>query len=238
MRRLRRLSGLTLALSLSCGIPAAVALLPSCSSTSVREADFSDPDVAGRAANPDGVAYPTDHLGGVEHAGRRPGDRIPNFTFQGYVDGNREGGLRTISLADYFDPEQKRHKVLHLKVAATWCAYCSAELAETVKVKEELAAEGAAFLEVVVSGNALQAGPSLGEFDGWLTRHSTTLTTAIDVRARRMASVGIDGSVMPWDLLIDTRTMEILDSSGGAPADVKRYVRDGLAFVSKNPPGY
>jgi hypothetical protein len=41
---------------------------------------------------------------------------------------------------------------------------------------------------------------------------------------------------MPHDLLIDTRTMEILDSSLGAPVDVARYGQDGLDFVGRNPP--
>ena len=32
---------------------------------------------------------------------------MPNFTFRAYRNG-REGGLETLSLAEYFDPEQKR----------------------------------------------------------------------------------------------------------------------------------
>jgi len=207
-------------------------------STSDRPADFEDPQLPGRTANPDGVPYPTDHLGGAEHSRSRPGDRIPNLTFQAYLRGDRAGGLKVVSLADYYDPEQKRHKLLHIKVAATWCGYCSAALDDLVASRDALEGEGAVSLEIVVSGNALQVGPSLGELDGWLERHASNVTTAVDVRARRMGALGVDGSVMPWDLLIDTRTMEILDSAGGAPADVKRYVRDGLAFVAKNPPGY
>jgi hypothetical protein len=95
-----------------------------------------------------------------------------------------------------------------------------------------------AFLEVIVSGPAFQRGPSLEDVDGWMTRHNQNYSVAIDVGARRMSALGVDGSVMPWDILIDTRTMEILDSSGGAPADIVRYARDGLDFVNVNPPGY
>ena len=210
------------------------ACVVSCGSS--RPDDFPDPELPGRAANPDGVPYPTDNIGGAERSRSRPGDRIPNFTFQGYVNGDRSKGLTTITMSDFFDPDQKRHKLLHLQAAATWCAYCSAELDNTVAVKDELEPEGIVFFEVVVSGNALQSGPSLGEFDGWVDRHKSTITTAIDVRARRLSALGIDGTVMPWDVLIDTRTMEILESSGGSPADVAKYARDGLAFVKQNPP--
>lgn len=200
--------------------------------------ELDDPELEGRAANPDGVPYPTDNLGGVEHSRARSGDRIPNFTFLAYEGGDRSGGLKPVSLADYYDPDQKRHRLLHLKVSATWCGYCSAALVDLVRSKQELEAEGAVSLEVVVSGPTNRIGPSLGELDGWVERHGSNVTTAVDVRARRLGGIGVDGTVVPWDLLIDTRTMEILDSSGGAPSDVKRYVRDGLAFVANNPPGY
>ncbi|MBX3186411.1 MAG: redoxin domain-containing protein [Labilithrix sp.] len=216
---------------LSCAAAVAFVVV-ACSSS---PPDFVDPDVPGRDENPDGVPYPTDHLGRNERAGRRPGDRIPNFTFQAYIDGDRAGGLKTVSLADYYDPDQKRHKVLHLQVAATWCAYCSAEVTATVKVKDELGAEGAVFLEVIVAGPAVLKGPALEEVDDWIERHKTNFTVGIDVRARRLASMGVDGTVMPWDMLIDTRTMEILDSSGGAPADVVAYVREGLKFANSQP---
>jgi len=213
-------------------------LAASCASKAEREPDFVDPEITPAATNPDGLPYPADHHGGAERTRQRPGDRFPNFAFRGYVDGRRDAGLQTISMADFYDPDQKRHKVLHVQVAATWCTYCSAELEATVRAKEQLNAEGVVFLEVVVSGNAVQIGPSLGEVDGWVDRHASTISTAIDVRARRMSSLGIDGTVMPWDILVDTRTMEILESSGGSPADIVKYDRDALAFVNANPPGY
>ena len=73
-------------------------VLASCSSSRETDPDFADPELPGRTANPDGVPYPTDHLGGAPRSGQRPGDRIPNFTFQAYVDGDRGAGLKTISL--------------------------------------------------------------------------------------------------------------------------------------------
>ncbi len=205
----------------------------SCGSSSSDE--LSDPDVAGRRVKPDGVPYPTDHIGGAERTPSRPGDRLPNFAFQGYLNGDRSK-LATISMADYFDPDRKRYRLLILQFAATWCAYCSQELTDTLKVKDELAAEGAVFVEVLVSGAKLQTGPSQDELDGWVSRHNTTFSTAVDVRARRVSGIGVNGTVMPWDARIDTRTMEILESSGGSPADVASYVREGLRFVNTHPP--
>lgn len=198
--------------------------------------ELDDPQLAEVSTNPDGVPYPTDHLGGTERSYLKPGDRIPNFTFRGYRDGDRSKGLTTISLADYYDPTQSRHKVLYIQFAATWCAVCSGELEATVTMTEKAKARGIALLEVVVSGATAGKGPSQPELDGWVDRHHTNFTTAVDVRAKRTSAIGVNGSAMPHDVLVDTRTMEILDSSVGAPMDVGKYAVDGLDFVEKNPP--
>jgi len=208
-------------------------VLASCGSST--SDPFADPDVPGRDANPEGVPYPTDHIGSAERTRSRPGDRIPNLTFQGYVNGDRSK-LQTLSLADYYDPDRKRHRLLVIQFAATWCSYCSSEITETLKVKDDPDLEGAVFLNVLVSGAKLQEGPSLDEAEGWAARHDLKYSMAIDVGARRVGRLGVDGSVMPWDARIDTRTMEILESSGGAPANVLTYVKEGLDFVNKNPP--
>jgi hypothetical protein len=214
-------------------------LLVCCGSSSGGPAEAPDPDVPGRDANPDGVAYPTDHIGPNPHHKSTPGDRIPNMTFQAYVDGDHTKPLQTISLADYYDPDSKRPtRLLHIEVAATWCAICASEIEATAGVKEQLAAEGIAYLEVIVSGPAQLKGPSLDDVTGWIDRHKSNVTTAFDVRARRMTEIGITGEVMPWDIQVDLRTMELLDSSGGAPYDVVQYDRESLAWIKSHPPSY
>jgi hypothetical protein len=213
--------------------------LGGCSSTSDRPADFVDPQPPGHDTKPDGVPYPTDHSGGTPRSGRaHPGDRIPNFTFQAYVNGDRAAGLKTISMADYFDPKQARNKVLHIEVSAVWCSICSSVTDETVKVKDELGKEGVVYLEVITAGASPGAGPALGEVDDWVTRHMSNLTTAIDVRATRFASIGVDPGVRPWDVVVDTRSMEILESSGGSPIDVATYDRSYLTVVASIDPPY
>jgi hypothetical protein len=217
-----------------------VAPLGACSSASAGPDELADPLIAGRASNPEGVPYPTDNLGGAERAGGRPGQRVPNFTFQAYPDGDRSAGLRSVSLADYYDPTQKRFKLLDIQVSATWCSVCSSVTSATVPIKARLAAEGVAFLDVVVAGHDPSAGPSLAELDAWVEGHTSNYTTAADVRGQRLRGVGVDPTAVPYDLLIDPRTMEILDSSVGAPLNfnVEAYVRDGLRFVASHPPSY
>jgi hypothetical protein len=215
----------------------AAGLTGSAASCSHDPDEFPDPDLPAAPTNPDGVPYPTDHLGGVKRAGNIPGNRIPNLTFRAYKDG-LGGGLGTVSMADYFDPTQKRNKVLDIQIAATWCAICSAEVDATITVTEPLKARGVVFVEVLVSGATASKGPSLDEVNAWIDGHKSNYPTGIDVRGRRVGTLGINATAVPYDILIDTRTMEILDSSVGAPIDVGQYALDGLRFVDSHPPSY
>jgi hypothetical protein len=209
-----------------------------CSDSKETEPDFPDPDVTGRDVNPEGVPYPTDHIGPGARSGSRAGDRIANFTFQAYVEGDRAAGLKTISLADYYDPDRLHHRILHIAVAAVWCTICSSYAEAMVIAKEPLGKEGVVYVEVMVAGKGATAGPSSREVDDWMTRHKSNFTTAIDVRAKRLGAIGVSSQTMPWDVIIDTRTMEILESSGGAPLDIAKYDRSFLKAVAARPPAY
>lgn len=212
-----------------------VATALACSSDEAE--DFPDPEIVARDTNPDGVPYPTDNVGPRKRIGSTPGQRLPNLAFHAYLDGDRSQ-LSTISMADFYDPEMKRHKVLHLMIAATWCAICSAELEAAISIKEQARGIGVVFVEVIVSGATAGKGPSSDEVEGWMKRHGTNITTAIDVRAKKLGPLGIDPIAMPHDILVDTRTMEILDSSVGAPLDVGKYVQSATRWVDANPPSY
>jgi hypothetical protein len=202
--------------------------------------EFPDPDLPPVPTNPDGDPYPTDHIGSIKRSGTRPGQRIPNLVFRAYKNDTNHVShdLETVALADYYDPHEKRNKVLHLQVAATWCAICSSELSATITVTEPLKERGVVFLEVVISGATAGKGPSLDEVGSWIDAHQSNFPTAIDVRGRRLGALGVSTAVVPHDILIDTRTMEILDSSAGAPLDVGIYVEDALRWVLANPPSY
>jgi hypothetical protein len=198
--------------------------------------EFPDPDVPAAPTNPDGLPYPTDHIGSQAHSRARPGDRIANLSFRAYRNGVASG-LQSVSLSEYFDPQSKRNKVLEIQVAATWCEVCDATLLRTLAVTDPLRTEGAAFLEVVVSGETAGKGPSLTELDEWVNRHqATAFPIAIDVEGRRVGALGVSTVTIPYDIMIDTRTMEILESSVGEPIDIASYVRQALTFVETNPP--
>ncbi len=213
--------------------------LGACSSTKDAEPPFADPEVAGRAANPDGVAYPTDHVGGLARSGARRGDRIPNLSFQGYPDSNRAGGLRTVSLADYYNPTSAagRPKVLHLMEAAYWCTICDGQTKEMTPLKDALGAEGVVVVQAIMNGARVDTGPSLLEVGQWMDRYPTWFTVVIDERAKRVGTV-TEVLAVPWNALVDLRTMEILYAGSGRPVDYASFTKAGVDWVTTHPPSY
>lgn len=222
-------SRLTLTVALVVTAPAAG---PGCSDESCA---FEDTDVAGRSANPEGLPYPPGPYGATPRQGSTPGDVFPNFSFRGQRDSVvDEDGLETISLADYHDPEQRRYRVLHLSAVAMWCPYCARETAELARVATALRAEGAALLQVAIDGPSQGEGPDRCDLADWVAEHDTSFTVVLDVGARRLGTVTSLASV-PYNAIIDTRTMEVLEAGTGAPDDIAAVVRYWMSWVDDHP---
>lgn len=236
MHSQRRFSGNSSRLRVASIVTLVPVLVGACSSREDAP-PFADPSVTGRDTNAEGLAYPTDHLGGTSRIGAQRGDRIPNFSFQGYVDSNRTGGLHTISLADYYDPWQKHGKVLHIMEAASWCIICDGQTREMTAAKDAMAAQGVVIVQAIMNGAKAGTGPTLLELDQWMDRYPTWFTVVVDDRAKRLSSVASVGAV-PWNALIDLRTMEVLFASVGRPYVYEQFVKAGIDWVDKHPPSY
>lgn len=213
-----------------------LAVVLGCSSSATAPEEYTEPQLPAVAANPEGVPYPTDSIGVVARRTGRKGDRIPNFTFSGYPASDRASGLKTIALANYYDPKASHHRILHLIGVASWCPICRGEAEDLKKVQAELPARGVVTLMVMLNGNTNGYGPSVDEVGTWMTRYDTRFDFGIDVRARKLGTMGVNG--VPWNVLVDTRTMEILFAGAGAPSDVLSFVDAGLDVVKKIPPSY
>lgn len=69
--------------------------------------------------NPDGVPYPTDNIGTNPRSGTRPGNKLVNYKFLGYPDGDVTKGLQPISMAQLFDPSGTRVKLIHIQASGS-----------------------------------------------------------------------------------------------------------------------
>ncbi|MBW2523478.1 MAG: redoxin domain-containing protein [Deltaproteobacteria bacterium] len=198
------------------------------------DCSFADDVVAGHGANPEGVPYPDGPYGAVARSDATPGDVFPNLGFPGYPAGAADGEMATISLADYFDPQMRRFKVLHLTAVAMWCPYCAREASQLAEVAPALGAEGAAFVQVIIDGPDRGESPDRCDLDDWIDEYDLRFAVALDAQARRLGSVAALQGV-PYNAIIDTRTMEVLDTGTGAPDDVAAAVRHWIEWVDTHP---
>ncbi len=220
-------SALTLALSLGCSSNSEEGLDPG---TQVAVED--------RNTNPEGVAYPTKGIGIAARAGSSRGNVIQNFKFLGYptapATANPKGDLKTVALADYYDPTSIHHKLIHLVVSAVWCTPCNQETVAIVAANPALAAEGVVVLQGLSDGPSTSKGATKLDLDSWIDDHKTNFTQFLDPRVTQLGAF-FPAAAVPWNAYVDPRTMEILYSNVGQ-VEPKKTADKYLKWVNENPP--
>lgn len=189
--------------------------------------------------NPDGVPYPCAPAGGYGHTARvgtTPGSVIQNFSFQGRLAGSTE--LTTIRLADYYDPCNKRYKILHISVAAGWCEPCTQE---TQAVVADLASSSSVvdkdkivFIQALDDGVTEGVPATVTDLDNWINTYHSNFTEMLDPGLENLGGFFVASSV-PWNADFDVRTMEMLTSSTGWDGSVESEMAPGLAALPADP---
>jgi hypothetical protein len=182
--------------------------------------------------------YPTANIGTQHRRGTLPGNVIQNFRFTGYRNSDLSTPVTGVRLADYYDPEQRQYKIIHLSVAGAWCDPCKLEAQAMVAVAPQLVQEGIVFV-TALSDNAGMGPANLADLEQWITTYKPTFTMVLDP-AEKNLGIFFDTSQLPWNANIDARTMEILTSDVAAPTkyDVKGDAEAQLQWVNTHPPSY
>jgi len=207
-------------------------------------------DVQGHDANPYGVAYPSANLGTKASTSNptmdivgKPGNIMSNFKFLGYPGGDMTKGTQEVSLADFYDPQHKTYKLIHIQAAGTWCVWCQRETQATVPVYQKLSGEGVVWLTAVVEGPSPGSAASQKDLDNWVTRYKPTFTNVVDPGNHNLGAFFMAGG-LPWNANVDPATMEILSAGEGAPSsdgssvtsmDVENEVEPWIGFLAKHP---
>jgi hypothetical protein len=179
----------------------------------------------GGDTNPDGVPYPTDKIGINPRRGATPGNRIANLKFFGYPTGNKADGLQPVSLAQFYDPTHKRHRILHIQASAVWSSYCQAQAKVVAPMKSQLEAKGVVWFIAIVEGSTPGTPSKQKDLDDWLAALKVQCPHVIDPGSSNFGPF-FDEQAFPWNANIDTRTMEILTAGVGALTDQSAIVND------------
>jgi hypothetical protein len=161
---------------------------------------------------------------------------IENFKFLGYPNANVAGGLQTIALADYYDPCNKRLKVLHLSVAAVWCTPCNEETVALVAAKSMLDSEQVVLVQALSDGPTMNVGATQSDLNKWIQTNKSNFTEMLDPNLTNLGTF-FDAAAVPWNADIDPRTMEILDAATGWAGTVDSELGPGISAAG-GAPGY
>jgi thiol-disulfide isomerase/thioredoxin len=189
------------------------------------------PAVETRNTNAYGVVYPTTDIGtGVNQ-------RIKNFRFLGYPAGDASA-LKTVTLSDYYDPEQKHPegaiKLIHIQAAGYWCTFCQKETQEFTPLTEELRGKGIVWVTTVAEGKTPGAESTLDDLNKWFGKHKPRNPTVIDPGNANLG-VFYTAAALPWNAWIDARSMEIMRYDQGYEA-VRADAESALAAWARRTP--
>ena len=187
----------------------------SSSSTSGTDLGVEGPgEVQGTDTNPYGVAYPTKNIGYQPRRGALAGNVMPNYKFLGFPNGDTSKGLQPVSLADYFDPEVRQYKILHISAAGSWCYWCQQEAIQVVKDLETLKGMKVAYLTALSEGPTQGKPATTQDLLNWIKSYDINYTHVLDPGNQNLAPF-FEAASMPWNADLDARTMEILDAHVG-----------------------
>lgn len=204
-----------------------VVALAACSSS--QDAGLEGTGQTGAASapdtNPDGVPYPTDNIGTKPRLGGTPGNRIQNFKFMGYPNGNPAEGLQPVSLAQYFDPSGTKYKLIHIQASGLWCGPCRQEASTVTPMAQTLADKKVVWLMSIAEGGTPGIASNKSDLDKWVAQFKAPYTQFLDPGNANLGPF-YDATAIPWNANINAKTMEILSSGTGALATEEMILKD------------
>jgi hypothetical protein len=203
-------------------------LIAACDDTAIRH--YTDPNVAvvpDSTSKPQGsadLAYPTDNWGG------KVGQRFPNLSFEGVASAATADVPTVINVADYYDPTGKRYDLLHIVIVAMWCSHCDKQATAMADLATWQSGQRVASFELAIDGPN-RTGPSMAEVKTWAVKHDLSTPVARDPQSASIKP-HLTVSYIPLHLLVNPRTMIILDATTGEVPDLKAYESKFLATVT------
>lgn len=163
--------------------------------------------------------------------GSGKGATIANYKFVGFVNAVADSSqLQEIRLADFynptgdgvyeedspFEPGSPRPRGLLLSVSAVWCAPCNYE-ADVILPEEypKYKALGGEFFVQLADGATPGKAANAKALEAWTKKYEVDYPMAIDPAYQLGALFEADS--FPANMIIDTRTMRIVDVVAGSP---------------------
>ena len=160
------------------------------------------------------------------------GSLLGNFRFDGYVDSQRGLGIEfreELWLSDFYNPTGRdryalgdafplghpRPRALLINIGALWCGPCKEEAEDHLPaLYSAYEAAGLEILTVIAEGNETGTPAVMDDLDIWCQAYVVNYPAVID---RKDLLAGPVDQTFPVNILVDTRTMTIVDLISGPP---------------------
>jgi hypothetical protein len=120
-----------------------------------------------------------------------------------------------MSLAQFFDPEGRQYKLIHIQASGVWCVYCQKETEVVVPLAAKLREKKVVWLVSLAEGRTQGTPSKKADLDGWIANFNSPYPHVLDPSNKNLG-VFYDASALPWNANINAETMEILQSGVGA----------------------
>jgi hypothetical protein len=153
--------------------------------------------------------------------GTEPGATAADLCFRGWAEpdsvAHDASTLTNLSFGSFYDPAGIRYELLLVNSAALWCSACQVEHDTLPDHYRELAPRGLAILSALFEDR--QANPAgVADLALWVEVYGTPFPMALDPDYQLGAFA--PNASAPLNLLVDTRTMRILEKFTGDQASV------------------
>jgi hypothetical protein len=180
--------------------------------------------------NPEGIAYPTDNIGGQPKSDLQAGQIFPNLALEGVLSAAAVNTPVVVPMADYYDPEGLRYDLLHVIAIFMWCPHCNNETYNLAAVAGWQASQRVTVVQIAMQGYDRNTGasPTWPDLRQWATDHNVNFPVVIDGQGAQLAAYFPVGSV-PVNIVVNPRTMEVLAVDVGEVTDIQSYEQGFLA---------
>ncbi|MFO0552903.1 MAG: TlpA family protein disulfide reductase [Polyangiaceae bacterium] len=203
------------------------------------EEDIADPD---QGAAPDVVDAPDFPDGTGQEAqvkleyppgpfGFKPGSIIENFKFMGFSNASVQNDtLEPLELAMFYNPTgdgvypagspfgegNPKPRVLLIDVASVWCGPCNYEADQVLPGEyAKYKPMGGEFLLQLADGPSVGYPAKPSHLTNWTTKYEVDYPSAVDP-SYKLGDL-FEAEAFPQNMIIDLRTMEIVEVLAGAP---------------------
>ncbi len=153
------------------------------------------------------------------------GAHVRDAKFRGYAT-YTSTALVDVALHDFYDPTAASpKKLLFVGAGSLWCAPCREEAKELPAVATKLAAQ-VAFVDVVIDGSDPGTDATADEVAAWTQTFEMPFFAGLDPAHAMLAY--FDRTSVPFSMVVDTRTMQIVAAANQKPADIEAYIASHL----------